>query len=75
MALVFWSQFKAFESQGEQEVSYDTFMNAVDKGEVKDVEIRGTKIYYTPDVEGKSTENVRYYTVRTDDYELGKQTP
>lgn len=70
MALVFWSQFKAFQSQGEQEVSYDTFMNAVDKGEVKDVEIRGTKIYYTPDVEGKSTENVRYYTVRTDDYEL-----
>ena len=62
--------FNNYRNAGEQEVSYDKFIEMVDAGEVKNVEIYGKKIKFTPDEKDKKTQNVKYYVVRTDDYQL-----
>ena len=51
-------------------MSYDKFIQMVDEGKVKNVEIYEQKIKFVPDEEDKKTENLTYYVIRTDDYEL-----
>ncbi len=70
LALIFWQQFNKFRQSGEEEVPYDRFIEMVDAGEVKNVKIYSDKIYFTPNEAGVKTENVTYYVIRTDDYEL-----
>lgn len=70
LSLVFLMAFNNYRSSGEKEVSYDKFIQMLDKGEVKDVEIYDKKIKFVPDEDDKKTENVTYYVIRTDDYEL-----
>ena len=70
LALIFWQQFNKFRQSGEEEVPYDRFIEMVDAGEVKNVKIYSDKIYFTPNEQGVKTENVTYYVIRTDDYEL-----
>ena len=70
LSLVFIMAFNNYKNAGEQEVSYDKFLKMVSEGKVKDVEIYGEKIKFTPNEDDKTTENVRYFVVRTDDYDL-----
>ena len=59
-----------YRSAGEQEVSYDKFIRMVDEGKVKDVKIYEKRVKFTPDEEDRKTQNITYYVVRTDDYDL-----
>lgn len=70
LALVFWLQFNNFRAFSEKEVTYDKFLDAVDDRKVDSVEIKGSKIFYTLKEEKKSSENIKYFVVRTDDYDL-----
>ena len=71
LTLIFWQQFNKFRSSGEEEVSYDKFVTMLKDGKVDKVEIRSTKINFTP--KEQVTENGReitYYVIRTDDLRL-----
>ena len=48
LTLVFWQQYNAYKTSGEEEVSYDEFINMIEKKEVEKVEIYNDKIYFTP---------------------------
>lgn len=70
LTLIFWQQYNAFKSAGEKEVPYSEFLNMIDKEQVKDVEIYNEKIYFTPTVQDNPMQDVKYYVIRTDDYNL-----
>jgi len=70
LALIFWIQFNNYKSIGEQEISYDEFIEMLEAGEVTDVKLYSDKIYFTPESDDIRTENVTYYVIRTDDYDL-----
>ncbi len=70
LTLVFWQQYNAYKTSGEEEVSYDKFITMVDQKEVEKVEIYDEKIYFTPKEQSDITKDVTYYVVRTDDYGL-----
>ncbi len=70
LTLVFWQQYNSFKSAGEKEVSYNEFIDMVDNGEVKEVEIYSDKIYFTPIEQDNPVQDVKYYVIRTDDYGL-----
>ena len=70
LTLVFWQQYNAYKTSGEEEVSYDEFINMIEKKEVEKVEIYNDKIYFTPKEQSDITKDVTYYVVRTDDYGL-----
>ncbi len=70
LTLIFWQQYNAFKSAGEKEVPYSEFLNMIDKEQVKDVEIYNDKIYFTPTVQDNPMQDVKYYVIRTDDYNL-----
>ena len=48
LTLVFWQQYNAYKTSGEEEVSYDKFITMVDQKQVEKVEIYDEKIYFTP---------------------------
>ncbi len=70
LSIIFIMAYNNYTSSGEEEVSYDKFIQMVDEGKVKNVEIYEQKIKFVPDEEDKKTENLTYYVIRTDDYEL-----
>ena len=70
LTLVFWQQYNAYKTSGEEEVSYDKFITMVDQKQVEKVEIYDEKIYFTPKEQSDITKDVTYYVVRTDDYGL-----
>ncbi|MBR6402306.1 MAG: ATP-dependent zinc metalloprotease FtsH [Eubacterium sp.] len=70
LAIIFMMAFNNYRSSGEEEITYDQFIQMLDQGKVKDVEIFDKKIKFTPDEDDKKTENVTYYVIRTDDYQL-----
>ena len=70
LTLVFWIQFNNYRTKGETEVEYSKFIEMVDKHEVGSVKVYGDKIYFEPKKADTTTENVIYYVVRLDDYEL-----
>ena len=69
LTLIFWQQFNKFKASGEQEVSYDKFVNMVEAKKVESVEIYQTKIYFKP-LNKEDGKEVTYYVVRTDDLKL-----
>ncbi|MCR5215284.1 MAG: ATP-dependent zinc metalloprotease FtsH [Eubacterium sp.] len=70
LAIIFMMSFNNYRSAGEQEISYNRFIEMLEDGEVKDVEIYENKIRFSPSGDSKVTENVTYYVYRTDDYKL-----
>lgn len=70
LSIIFLMVFNNYRASGEEEISYDKFIQMLDDGNVKDVEIYDKKIKFTPNEDDKKTENVRYYVIRTDDYQL-----
>lgn len=70
LSIIFLMVFNNYRASGEEEISYDKFIQMLDDGNVKDVEIYEKKIKFTPNEDDKKTENVRYYVIRTDDYQL-----
>ena len=70
LTLVFWQQYNAYKTSGEEEVSYDKFITMVEQHEVEKVEIYDEKIYFTPKEQSDITKDVTYYVVKTDDYGL-----
>lgn len=70
LSIIFLMVFNNYRASGEEEVSYDKFIQMLDAGKVKDVEIYDKKIKFTPNEDDKKTQNVRYYVIRTDDYQL-----
>ena len=70
LSIIFIMAFNNYRSSGEEEISYDKFIQMLDEGKVKDVEIYGEKIKFTPNESDKKTENIRYYVIRTDDVKL-----
>ena len=70
LSLIFIMALNNYRSAGEQEVSYDKFIRMVDEGKVKDVKIYEKRVKFTPDEEDRKTQNITYYVVRTDDYDL-----
>ena len=70
LSIIFIMAFNNYRSSGEEEISYDKFIQMLDEGKVKDVEIYGEKIKFTPNERDKKTENIRYYVIRTDDVKL-----
>ena len=69
LTLLFVQQFNRLRSSGEEEVSYDKFINMVKEEKVEKVEIYLEKIYFTPK-DQPANQSVKYYVVRTDDYSL-----
>ena len=70
LSIIFIMALNNYRSSGEKEVSYDKFIEMVDAGTVKDVKIYEKRIKFTPDEADTKTQNVTYYVVRTDDYDL-----
>ena len=70
LSIIFVMAYNNYTSSGEEEVSYDKFIQMVDEGKVDDVEIYEKKIKFVPKEDDKKTENLTYYVVRTDDYDL-----
>ena len=70
LSIVFIMAFNNYKSAGEEEVSYDKFIQMLEDDNVKDVEIYEKKIKFTPVFKEKNLENVTYYVIRTDDYQL-----
>ena len=70
LSIIFIMAYNNYTASGEEEVSYDKFIQMVDEGKVKNVEIYEKKIKFVPDEEDKKTENLTYYVIRTDDYDL-----
>ncbi len=70
LSIVFIMAFNNYRSAGEEERTYDEFIQMLEDGEVKDVEIYEKKIKFTPTFKDKNVENVTYYVIRTDDYQL-----
>ena len=70
LTLIFWIQFNNYRTKGETEVEYSKFIEMVDKHEVGSVKVYSDKIYFEPKKADTTTENVIYYVVRLDDYEL-----
>lgn len=70
LTLLFVQQFNKYRSAGEQEKTYDSFLKMVENKEVSKVEIYSDKIYFEPKKQTNSTQNAKYYVVRTDDYNL-----
>ncbi|MBO4863929.1 MAG: ATP-dependent zinc metalloprotease FtsH [Eubacterium sp.] len=70
LSIIFIMALNNYRSSGEKEVSYDKFIKMVDEGTVKDVKIYEKKIKFTPDEKDTKTQNVTYYVIRTDDYDL-----
>ena len=70
LTLIFWIQFNNYKTKGETEVEYSKFIQMVDQHEVGSVKVYSDKIYFEPKKADTATENVVYYVVRLDDYEL-----
>ncbi|SEP74237.1 cell division protease FtsH [Lachnospiraceae bacterium NE2001] len=70
LSIVFIMAFNNYRASGEKEISYDKFVQMLEDGNVKDVEIYEKKIKFTPTGADMKTENVTYYVIRTDDYKL-----
>ena len=70
LTLAFVMQYNRFKAAGEEEVSYDEFIQMLDDGKIEKVEIYSEKIKFTPNDVDEKTENLTYYVVRTDDYAL-----
>ena len=70
LALIFIQQFAKFKKAGEQEVSYDKFIEMVEQKEIERVEIYNNKIYLFPKKDSSAVLGVTYYVQRTDDYGL-----
>ncbi len=70
LSLIFIMALNNYRSSGEKEVSYDKFIQMVDEKKVKDVKIYEKRIKFTPNEDDKKTQNVTYYVIRTDDYDL-----
>ena len=70
LAIIFMMVFNNYRASGEEEITYDQFIQMLDQGKVKDVEIYDKKIKFVPDEDDKKTQNVTYYVIRTDDYQL-----
>ena len=70
LSLIFIMALNNYRSSGEKEVSYDKFIQMVDQKKVKDVKIYEKRIKFTPNEDDTKTQNVTYYVIRTDDYDL-----
>ena len=70
LSIIFIMALNNYRTSGEKEVSYDKFIQMVDEGKVKDVKIYEKRIKFTPNEDDKKTQNVTYYVIRTDDYDL-----
>ena len=70
LTIIFVMSYNNYRSAGEQEVSYNKFIEMLEAGQVKNVEIYESRIKFTPSIEDKKTENVTYFVYRTDDYRL-----
>ena len=70
LSIVFIMAFNNYKTSGEKEISYNKFVEMLESGNVKDVEIYEKKIKFKPTGENVKTENVTYYVIRTDDYKL-----
>ena len=70
LSIVFIMAFNNYKASGEKEISYNKFVEMLEDGNVKNVEIYDKKIKFTPIGNDVKTENVTYYVIRTDDYRL-----
>lgn len=70
LSIVFIMAFNNYKASGEKEISYNKFVEMLEDGNVKNVEIYDKKIKFTPIGDDVKTENVTYYVIRTDDYRL-----
>ena len=70
LSIIFIMAYNNYTASGEQEVSYDKFIQMVDEGKVENVEIYEKKIKFVPKEDDKKIENLTYYVIRTDDYDL-----
>ena len=71
LLLIFGSRImQLFNSVGQEEVSYDTFLTAVEKNDVEQVEIGDTYISYLLRADAEEKVRTVYYTVRLPGVEL-----
>ncbi|MCR5105462.1 MAG: ATP-dependent zinc metalloprotease FtsH [Eubacterium sp.] len=70
LSIIFIMVFNNYKASGEEEKSYDEFIQMLEDGNVKNVEIYEKKIKFVPIKEDKNYENITYYVIRTDDYQL-----
>ncbi len=71
LTLVFWRGYASFKNSGQNKLTYSEFLKMLDEKNVANVKIRGSEITFEPvKDENGSFNKVKYYVVRTDDYEL-----
>lgn len=70
LTLVFWQSFNSFMKAGEEEIPYSQFLEMLDDGNVKEVEIYGNEIVFKPVKETNSAQITTYRVVRADDFSI-----
>ncbi len=70
LTFVFWQSINAFMKAGEEEIPYSQFLEMIETGDVKDVEIYGNEIVFKPVKETNSAQETTYRVVRADDYNI-----
>ena len=70
LTLVFWQSFNSFMKAGEEEIPYSQFLEMLDDGNVREVEIYGNEIVFKPVEETNSAQITTYRVVRADDFSI-----
>ena len=71
LTLVFWRGYTSFKNSGLNKLTYSEFLKMLDEKNVANVKIKGSEISFEPLKDDNGSFNkVRYYVVRTDDYDL-----
>ena len=71
LTLVFWRGYTSFKNSGQNKIAYSEFLKMLEDKNVANVKIRGSEITFEPvKDENGSFNKVKYYVVRTDDYDL-----
>lgn len=70
LTLVFWQSFNSFMKAGEEEIPYSQFLEMLDDGNVREVEIYGNEIVFKPVKETNSAQITTYRVVRADDFSI-----
>ena len=71
LTLVFWRGYASFKNSGQNKITYSEFLKMLEDKNVANVKIKGSEISFEPvKDENGSFNKVKYYVVRTDDYDL-----
>ncbi|MBR4513301.1 MAG: ATP-dependent zinc metalloprotease FtsH [Lachnospiraceae bacterium] len=71
LTLVFWRGYTSFKNSGQNKITYSEFLKMLEDKNVANVKIKGNEISFEPVKDDNGSLNtVKYYVIRTDDYDL-----